>query len=72
MILEILNAATKENLPPEAWALITMVVAAIIRFFEKKHDKGKAKKAIQRAVNKTKDGILVIPEKELEETEKGI
>lgn len=69
----LLNAVeNKQNLPPEAWSLITLVVAAIIRYFEKRSDKRKAKKAIQRAVDKTKDGILVIPEKELEDSEKPI
>lgn len=71
MLLEVIAG---KDLPPEAWKLIEaaamLVLGAIIRFFEKKRDKKRALKAIKKSVDKTKDGFLVIPEKELEEAGK--
>lgn len=62
------------TLPPEGWeaivAIVGLVLGFITRFIEKKKDKKKALKAIGKAVEKTQDGVLVIPEKELKEAGK--
>lgn len=62
------------TLPPEGWeaivAIVGLVLGFLARLIEKKNDKKVAIKAINKAVEKTSEGILVIPEKELKEAGK--
>lgn len=70
----LIDAINKDNIPPETWTaigvIVTAVLAFITRLIEKKKDKKIAKKAIRSAVQKTEEGKLVNTDLELKEARK--